>query len=127
MSRALLVVAALAVLASCTTKAHQAELDSTPIYKRNFPVDRDELFRRVDKLTLMQCTGARSKEIEQNCISQSQSRIASCKSTVAIPESLPDIEAFKAHAKSYLLCSQPVTICRGVQISNDQDATQHCI
>ena len=126
MLRALLAVAVL-TLAACTIKAQQAESDSTPIYKRTFPVDRDELFRRVDKLTLKQCTGARSKETQQRCISQSQSRIASCKSTVGIPESLPDIEIFKVHAKAYLLCSQPVTICRGVQITNDQDAMQHCI
>ena len=121
-----LMIAALTGTGQATLSTDASELN-IPIYRRKFPVSRAELFDRVDRLTLKQCSGARSKAVEKSCISVIDSRLAACKASSSIPEKLLTLESFKEHVEPYLRCSQPVQVCKGIEIHSETDALQHCI
>ena len=98
----------------------------TPIYKRTFPVTRAELFQRADGLTFGQCKGATSESLKNNCIAAAQARISACQAAASVPESIPSLEVFRAHVGPYIRCTQPVLVCKGVEIKSDADALRHC-
>ncbi len=99
---------------------------NTPIHERVFPITRSELFQRVDRLTLQQCNGAKSTDIEKSCIAAAEVRVVVCKASASIPDSILTLESFKDYVKPYLHCSQPVMVCKGVEIKSDEDAFQYC-
>lgn len=99
----------------------------TPIYKRAFPVTRAELFQRADGLTFGQCADANPESLKKSCIEAARTRIAACQATASVPESVPNLEVFRAHVEPYIRCTQPKLICKGVEIKTDADALRHCL
>ena len=98
----------------------------TPIHKRVFPVTRAELFLRADGLTLARCEGATSPSIKNTCITAARTRISACQAAASVPESIPNLEAFREHVAPYIRCTQPVLVCKGVEIMGDADALHYC-
>jgi len=106
--------------------ASEASALTTPIYKRAFPVTRAELFQRADGLTFGQCEGAASESLKNYCIAAAEARISACRASASVPESIPSLEVFRAHVEPYIRCTQPVLVCKGVEIKSDADALRHC-